>query len=313
MGNNSKDIVLVGVLDHPGSTNLYMAKAFEKRGHRVIPVNYRTILQTAGPNTLVKVLDKLSDTKPALMLFSKCNGIDSTVIAKSGMKEVKTWFWFMDGIRTLSMVPECVQHANLATYASFTGLGVLNHVKKSLGTAENMFHIMEGIDPEVYRPTIAYPDHECDVAFIGTANPERTQHLEALAQAGLNVKAYGPGFNQEVTGVEFNMACAGAKIMLAISAEHDTHSYYSDRIFRYGACRAFVLHKFSPGMDRAFGHCHDVVYFSTLSDLVDTAVEYVKDEREQERATIAQNLHNKVLANHTWDNVVDQICKLAEI
>jgi len=313
MADQSKDIVIVGVLDQPGSTNLYMAKAFEKRGYRVIPVNYRTIIQTAGPNTLVKVLDRLSDRKPALMLFSKYNGMDSGIIAKVGMKEVKTWFWFMDGIRTLSMVPECIQHANLATYSSFTGVGVLNHVKRSLGTSENMYHIMEGIDPEVYRPTIAYDHHVCDVAFIGTANPERVQHLEALAKAGLAVKAYGPGFNQEVTGVEFNMACAGAKIMLAISAEHTTDSYYSDRIFRYGACGACVLHRFSPGMDRAFVPGQDVLYFNGLGDLVDTAVEYVKDKRAQERAMIAQNLHKKVLANHTWDNVVAQICKLAGI
>jgi spore maturation protein CgeB len=313
MENQNKTVVIVGVLDKPGSTNLYMAKAFEKRGYNVIPVNYRTIMQNANPHTVIRVLDRLADDKPALILFSKCNGIDSAIIAKIGMKDTKTWFWFMDGIKTLSMVPDCMSHASLCTYSSFTGLGVLNYVKKKIGTGEGMYHIMEGVDPEVYRPTITFPEYLCDVAFIGTANPERIQHLKALAKVGLEVKAYGPGFNKEITGYEFNLVCAGAKMLLAISAEHNTQSYYSDRIFRYGACGAFVLHRLSPGMDRAFGHCKDVVYFNDIPSLVDTAVEYAKDERHEERASIARNLYNKVLANHTWDKVIEQICKFAEI
>ncbi len=312
MENHRGNIVLVGVLDRPGSTNLYMAKAFEKAGFNVIPVNYRSIIPNTGPNTISKLLWKLAQDEPKLMLFSKFNGVESLVLGKCG-QIVPTWLWFMDGVRTLKMVPECVQHAQLATYASFTGLGVLNYVKKTIGTGEGMFHIMEGIDQEVYRPVVTTDEHACDVAFIGTNNPERTRYIHMLIEAGYNVKAYGQGFNNEVHGVEFNLACSSAKAMLALSAEYNTQAYFSDRVFRYGAAGAFVVHKHALGLDKYFQHQQDVVYFDKEETLLEILDYYIRQNRVDERNAIAQNLHNKVIANHTWDKVIEQICSIVKI
>lgn len=308
------DIVLVGVLDQPGSTNLYMAKAFEKAGYRVLPVNYRTILQKFGHQTLVKALYKLAANKPKLMLFSKCNGIPSLPIGRiSGDMGVKTWFWFMDGIKTLSRIPECYTHAQLSQYSSYTGLGVLDHVKKQIGRSENMFHIMEGIDPEIYRPTMASGEYACDIAFIGTANPERQHYIKLLAEAGYKVNAYGNGFGDEVNGVQFNMACSSAKSMLALSAEYDTDEYFSDRVFRYGACGSLVMHKYAPGLEKYFTHGGDILFFADEKNLLEHMDYFIKQNRANDIQAMKQNIYNKVIQNHTWDNVVQKICSIAEI
>ena len=125
-------IVIVGVLDVAGSTNLYMAKAFMKAGYEVLPINYRTVLEHYGPKTLFNVLLRLSLDNPKLMLFSKCNGIESSIIGRCSLN-CKTFLWFMDGLKTLSTIPSIIDHMSMADYASCTGLGVANEIFKNTG------------------------------------------------------------------------------------------------------------------------------------------------------------------------------------
>ena len=305
-------VVIVGVLDQFGSTNIYMAKAFMKAGFDVVPVNYRTIVQQFGPNTLKEVLFRIANDKPQLMLFSKFNGMPSDIIGKCGLR-TKTWFWFMDGMNTLRTVPECMGHAQLANYTSCTGMGVANHIKKQLGGDKDVYHIMEGIDPEVYRPTVISDKLVADISFIGTNNPERHHYLNLLATNGFSVAAYGSGFNTEVHGSQFNQVCSSSESMLALSVEHGTLGYFSDRVFRYGACGSFVFHKYAPRMDRFFTHGQDIVYWHDDASLLNVAREFLGPDGKEKRDIISMNLHNKVLRNHTWDNVVAQISSVVGI
>jgi len=186
-------------------------------------------------------------------------------------------------------------------------------VKKAIGTGEGMHHIMEGIDQDVYRPTIVIPEYECDIAFIGSSNQERLHYLKVLVDAGYNVKAYGQGFNEEIHGHQFNMVCSGAKAMLALSAEYNTQEYFSDRVFRYGACGSFVLHKHAPGLDKYFTHKRDLVYFNNEESLLQVMDHYVKQDNVEERQAISQNIFDRVAETHTWDNVIKQICSIVKI
>ena len=305
-------VVLVGVLDKFGSTNIYMAKAFQKAGFDVVPVNYRTILAQHGPNTLRHVIFRLAETKPQLMLFSKCNGFTSDTIGRCN-KHSQTWWWFMDGMNTLNSIPEVMGHAQLADHASCTGFGVAAFIKKQLGGQKEIHHIMEGIDPEVYRPTVVMEDMQAEISFIGTNNAERHHYLNLLATAGFDVAAYGQGFNREVHGSEFNKVCTSSKSMLALSVEHSTEGYFSDRVFRYGACGSMVLHKYSPRMEKYFQNGHDIVFWHDDESLLQVAQHYLRQEPETVRETIGHNLYKKVLANHTWDNVVRDICSVCGI
>jgi hypothetical protein len=287
-----------------------MAKAFMKVGYEVLPVNYRTILTTYGPGTLAKVLHRLSLDKPELILFSKCNGVDSSTIGRCSL-QCKTFLWFMDGLRTLSTVPEVVDHMGMADYASCTGLGVANEIHKQTGMI--IHHIMEGIDQDIYRPITQDEQFKADISFIGTANAERNMYMNALIDSGYNVKAYGSGYDNEVHGTVFNVVCSSSSAMLAISAEHDTREYFSDRVLRYGAGGSFVLHKHSPNMDRYFENNKDLVYFHDVDSLLEVVGKYLVDEAAPTRQEISVNLYNKVLQNHTWDNTIQKILTAAEI
>ena len=217
----------------------------------------------------------------------------------------------MDGMNTLKLVPECVQHAQLADYVSCTGLGVVNHIRQQIG-GDKVHHIMEGIDPEIYRP-MPSREHDVDVGFIGSSNPERAHYLQLLVDNGYKVVSFGQGVGKEVHGYEFNTVCSSFQSMLAMSVEHSTISYFSDRIFRYGACGSFVFHKYSPQMEKYFTPGVDVVYFDNDESLLAMAKEYLGVENTEKRSMIATNLRAKVLAKHTWDNTVAQILDIAEL
>jgi predicted CoA-binding protein len=307
---SNKVVAIVGVLDAYGSTNVFQAKAFLNRGYQVIPVNYRTLMQKYGKrNAQAAIYEIALRQQPALMLFSKCNGLDSVLIGKCG-QHTKTWLWFMDGLNTLSHIPEIHSHAQMAEYVSATGRGVCKALNQT--RQDTVYQIMEGIDPEFYYPVRPLGDLEADVSFIGSANQERVHYLNLLKENGFNVKAYGSGFDGgEVHGGMFNAVCGSSRVMLALSVEHDTEDYFSDRVFRYGACGSFVLHKHSPSMEKRFVHGEDLWYFKSDEDLIE-AVKTALDQPEQ-RQTMSENLRNKVLSSHTWYHVVDEIIRIAEI
>jgi spore maturation protein CgeB len=256
------------------------------------------------------VLYKLSKDKPKLIIFSKCNGIPSNIIAKCSLN-CKTWLWFMDGINTLNTVPEIIEHANMADYVSCTGVGVAQHIKKQIGA--EVHHIMEGIDPETYRPTVSLAGCEADISFIGSANQERIAYLKFLQDAGITTKAYGNGFAQEVHGSLFNVVCSSSKAMLALSAEYDTYGYFSDRVLRLGACGAFVFHKYATGMEKFFVDGQDLVYFGTPELLLEAINHYMVPEMDNARIQMANSLRQKVLERHTWLHTAQKILDIAEI
>ena len=302
-----RKICIVGVLDNINSTNVYMAKAFARAGFGIVPINYRNILAEFGVRVAEKTIIRVvEETKPVLTVFCKCNGIDSITMGKCSNIS-KTWFWWMDPLITLKQIPESISHAQMADFSSCTGLGVAEYLSSQ--SQKNVFHIFEGIDPEIFYPVQPVSEYETDISFIGTRTPERQLHIDFLRERGFKVKAYGNGFEKEVVGDEFNIVCSSSKAMLAINNEHTTKEYFSDRIFRYGACRSFVLHSYSPGMEKHFNENEHVVYFNDKITLLEAATKFVNSEHS---STIAQNLHNKIILHHTWDIVAKTIIHIVE-
>lgn len=306
--DDTKKICVVGVLDNINSTNVYMAKAFAKLGFGIVPINYRNILAQHGVRVTEKTIIKVvEETKPVLTIFCKCNGIDSITMGKCSNIS-KTWFWWMDPIITLKRCPECISHAQTSDFSSCTGLGVAEYLCQK--TQEKIYHIFEGIDPDVYYPEALHPRYRADVSFIGTANQERVDYLNKLVDAGYTVRAYGPGFGKEIQSNEFNSVCSSSKVMLAISNEHTTKGYCSDRIFRYGACRSAVVHSYFPEAEKYFTN-EEALFFADDGTLLKSVEALLRDDTMRESITKA--LHEKVLRQYTWDSVAKTILEIAEV
>lgn len=301
----SDTIAIVGVLNIDGSTNVSMAKSFVKKGFKVLPINYRYLAEIYGRKaTETAILDLVREEKPKMTIFCKFNGFGSEIIGYSS-EYSKTYYWFPDPIITIKTAPECYRHVTMADVASCTGKGVADHIRSVTGT--KVHHITEGIDPAYYSPASFTITH--DVVFIGTRSDERDLYLSAFQNAGFSVAAYGNGYTKEVVAANFCKACASGKILFAINNEHGINEYFSDRILRYGGCRSFVLHSYSPNMEKYFIPDIDVVYFRDVQSAVELVARYVNDD--EARNAVAQSLYEKVLGNYTWDHIVDKMLKIS--
>lgn len=299
----NKSIVIVGVLDNKGSTNIPQAVAFLKAGFQVLPVNYRTIIGKYGMHFFDKLLIEVVRTqKPELVLFSKCNGISSELVTECN-KYSKTWLWLMDERKTVEAVPEVIQHAKNATYSSCTSAGMVEWFKE-LGV-DPCYHILEGFDYDVLNPVEVYDKYKADVSFIGTKTTERDMYKKRLEDAGYNVKFYGPDYSGGfVTGKDFAKVCSSSKFMLSLNTYNNIPNYFSDRLILFTGCGACTLHlDNTKTLNNYFEDRKEVIYFNDIEDLLNI----MKTTDDKKACEIAFKGRERTLRSYTWDHTIHQI------
>lgn len=254
----NKKILMVGVLDVPSSTNVFMAKGFEQLGYEVEAYNYRTKaneIGTIGMWTHFKDWLLRREKNKALIVFCKTNSMHPSLLDYA--KEYgPTWYWFMDPIGTAKAVM-AAEYAKYATYASATSSEVVR-LFKAVGVNQNSFHIIEGYDPEMYF----YEDLEkkYDVTFIGNATDKRIKDIKSIAKAGIRICIFGLGwpYSLGISGININPPVFNeaerrvinqSKIVLNLSHDGVT---FSDRIVKSLACGALVLSQYCKDLDDKF-------------------------------------------------------------
>ncbi len=298
------NIVFCGVLNTCGSTNISMAISFMKQGFKILPINYRTIILTYGISYFNRYLiDIVKTRKPELVIFSKCNGISSELV-KECNKYSKTWLWNMDSRSTISYCPEVIQHARYANFSSCTCKETAKWFE-SLGV-KKCHVIFEGVDPTLYKP---YNMKKSNIiSFIGTKTAERDKFKRLLEDNKVENKFYGPGYTEEVYPEEFCKICSSSKAMLSLNTHNNIPDYFSDRLFRYMACKAPVIHWDSTGtLSKYFVDKKEILYFEDEQKLLQLLK---KDINLKE---IAENGYKKVLAKYTWDNTINNILTISEL
>ena len=300
-----KYVVVVGVLDKPESTNVSMALAFIKEGYIVLPVNYRNFLAKHSQESFKEYLEYIVDAyKPELVLFSKCNGVNPSTV-KSITSKCKTWLWNMDDKQTILTCKEVMEHAKHSSFSSCTSLMTVDWFKEN--GVENCHQIFEGVDTSIFKPVPAEEEHKTVVSFIGTKTDERELYKKRLSDEGIAAKFYGFGFEKEVYDKQFSQVCANSDVMLSLNVHNNVPFYFSDRLFRYMACKVPVFHLDSTGtLNKWFKDNEDIVYFSDLNDLIHK----LNTTKPDTLSKIATNGYNKVIENHTWAKTVEQILTL---
>jgi hypothetical protein len=300
----SKNILFIGVLDDKNSTNLSMSVSFMKKGFNIIPINYRTIISKYGVSYFNNYLIKIASEKnPVLIIFSKCNGISSELVEMCN-RYSKTWLWNMDSKPTILHCPEVVQHSKFATYSSCTCSETAKWFEE-LGV-KKCHTIFEGVDTTLYKPVEVEKTDK--ISFIGTKTPERDNFKKFLDSNNIENSFYGPGYTGEVFSEEFCKICSSSKAMLSINTHNNIPDYFSDRVFRYMACKAPVFHWDSTNtLNKYFEDGKDIFYFDTQEKLLQLL------KSDIYLGEIAENSYRKVLKNHTWDNTITNILTIAEL
>ena len=302
-------VVIIGVLDQTGSTNIPMALSAMQCGLRIIPVNYRTIIGKYGYTFFEHlVLSLVENEKPDLVLICKGNGIQPGLIQEI-TKYTKTWIYNMDPSPTMDMCPEVRENARLATFSSCTAADLAEEWR-SYGA--NCFHMVQGLDEDIFRPVEAVKKYKADISLIGSKTLQRDEYKEYLENAGFKVKFYGHGYSKkDVLDKEFAKVCASSKFMLSLDSIAGLHThYFSNRLIRYLGCGACTFH-YDPTetLQQYFRDEEEINYFQTPQDLV--ARIRVLENNPIRIYQIAMNGLDLVLKHYTWDLLMKALMQTA--
>ena len=300
---SEKIVCIIGVLDKEGSTNISMAHSFIRFGYQVIPVNYRTIISTKGHDYFHKYVEYIMNKfNPELTIFCKMNNVSPDIVDLCN-KYSKTWLWNPDPIQTIQQCPEVLEHAKRSNFSSCTGGGTAKWFINN--EAKNCYHIIDGLDYDVFKPIEPNDAYIADISFIGSRTEERDSYLKILKDNGVIVKAYGNGYDKEVINKEFTTVCASSKMMLSLNVHNDIPDYFSNRLLRYLGCGVCVLQLDKTGtLNKYFEDGEDLVLFK------DDLIEKINSLTDEKIAQIAINGREKALNNYTWDHTVYKILNI---
>jgi spore maturation protein CgeB len=298
-------IVLVGVFDNPGSTNIFQKIAFENLGCEVIEYNYREIASKlngypAMGDDLVSVSEK---EKPDLVFLSKVNHLPPEVIDRLN-KFTKTWYWFQDAPKVVNQIraDEFVKRATFASAKNYEVIEVFHKLNN------NTVFIFEGINENVYKDFCR--DRIVDVCFVGERSEWRNNYIEYLEKEGISINLFGPGwdggplYNEKVAD-EYNRA----KIALNFSKSIDYHNNVSDRVIQVMACGAMLLTEYCEEIEKLFSRRIHLDWATSKEEMAKLIKFYLKNNRRRE--TIASTGKDFAYENYTWKKVLEHVVRIA--
>jgi len=298
-------VVIVGVLDKEGSSNIWMASSFKRFGFEVIPINYRTIIGEYGKSFFESyVKDILIKYKPQITVFCKCNGVNPNLITECN-KYTRTWLWFMDSYKVAEQAPEIVEHAKNSIFSSCTSPITVDYFHNK--GVQNCYHIYEGIDINVHKPVPPIHKYKADISFVGSRTKERDEYYKFLTYNGHYVKFYGNGYSERIPEDDWAKICASSKYMLSLNTFNDIPGYFSGRVFETLGCGTCTFHLDTTNtIGNVFEDGKEIILFSDPNTLLKKMNELTKEQAKE----IAINGREKVLNNFTMDHAVSKILNI---
>lgn len=183
----------------------------------------------------------------------------------------------------------------------------------------NLVHFVNNAtDESVFKPIInenLINQYKCDVGFIGTWEKERAESILFLANNGIKVKVWGPGWknkrslihpnilleNKYLKGQEYIYAINATKINLNFLRK-ENRDLQTTRSIEIPACKAFMLAEFSDEHANLFQENIESVFFRDNNDLLLKVTYYL--ENENYRNTISENGFNRCFkSNYFYYNL----------
>ena len=303
---NAKKILIVGVLDVPSSTNVFMKKGFEKVGFQVDAYNYRTRMRQLGtPDKMWNDFQQfLNGKRYELIIFSKVNNLHPELVTYAS-RFGKTWYWFMDNLGLAKRI-HADEYAKRADFVSATSEEVSEWFQK---VNPNTFQIIEGFDPDTYF-------HEdlpkvYDLLFVGNATEKRINDLRLLRN-GQMLTVFGNGWPPDfdakppIYNEELRKAICQSKIVLNL-----VHSnIFSDRVILTAASGGFVLSQACPDLRKHFRRKRHLDWFRTADEAQRLINYYLTNEKEREK--IARSGMRYVRRKYSWKAVCSEILEKSQ-
>lgn len=242
-------ILFVGVFKE-GSTNVSQCNALQGLGHDVAPFDYRVVRQLHGPSVMEGHLaGNVDQSSFDLVLFSKCNGMNSWVIDECN-KYAKTALWYMDPLNG-NFNADLIEKIKKCDY---TFCALQKPCLEAMKYSKNVHFVHEGFDQDTDYPMVSDTEPKMyNATFIGNLRGDRAKYHQEI------------GF-KNITG------CFGKAHALAVGHSKinlnfvDGYSGCSDRVYKVLAAKGFLLTQPWPGMEKDFTVGEDLVIFNGIGD-----------------------------------------------
>lgn len=159
----------------------------------------------------------------------------------------------------------------------------------------------EASDPEIFRPMSELPKvHE--ISFVGSRYGIREKVVTALHKAGINVAAYGSGWeNGRISTEEVPKLFAQSKIVLGVSAIGHCPDFVGLKLRDFdapmsGSC---YLTQHNDDLNGLYEVGREIATWSTVDECVEKT-RYLLAHDEQ-REAIAAAGRVRAMSDHTWD------------
>ena len=151
-----------------------------------------------------------------------------------------------------------------------------------------------------------YDKFGCDIVFIGHyENDGRLDYFDALADAGIYFRIYGPEWHKApartwlknmgkifpVRGEDYTRVLCSSKIALCVLSRLNRDTY-TRRVFEIPATQTMMFSEYTDDLATLFIENKEAVFFRSPSELVEKAKKYLADD--QLRKNIAQAGYKKV-------------------
>ena len=196
-------------------------------------------------------------------------------------------------------------------------------------------YCQEAANPNVYKPHEDLPV-EYDVTFVGQRYGNRPDYIKALIRAGVDVRVWGPRWNEppkkkaDAPGEAALDAELSLRVGPALSDEELVRMYSRSRIslgfsavakipqdgtppikqvrlrdFEAPMSGAFYMAEFSEELAEFFEPGEEIVCFNDADELADKAAYYLRNPVERERIRIRGMIRARL--RHTWHARFEQV------
>jgi len=160
----------------------------------------------------------------------------------------------------------------------------------------------------LHRPLAeVLPEYRSEVVFAGHFEPDgRHRFIEALLDAGIEVRVYGTGWERAPAGVtrrllpirpvdgeEYVSVLNGARVVLAFLSRLN-RDYWTSRCMEIPACGSAMAAQRNPVLEEIFEPGREAVYFDTPRELVEAVRELLRNPTT--RDALAANGRKKCLS-----------------
>ena len=282
----------------------YISKYLKKLGYDVIEVVYPTYLRDYE---LLNVLldNKITETKPDLVLCAKCMGLTAEHIKEIKTKHhVKIVQWVFDNMGVVNgedrakwWIPQAKEFDMV-----FNSEFCMNKEYKKLGI--NHRYTPQGYDPEIFHK-LNNIEKDNDVVFVGNLHNEWRKKIVTELPKHFKFIHYSNLFKNEL-----NLALNKSKVAICTNYNDFEDRGYSNRVPEaIGSGIAIV----SPELEsmKSIGFVNGINYVKYQPHNIESLIESIKFLLYNEpMLNNVSNEGNKLaLKKFTWDKIINEVIK----